>query len=287
MAASKEIRTQITSVQNTHKITCAMQMVAASKMRQAHKRMECGKSYSQRIRTVIGHIASSHSEYHHRYMVDRPVKRLGCVIVSSDRGLCGGLNINLFKAALAYCQGEKLPSTEIDFCLLGAKAIDFFRSVGGKVVATHRDMGDNPSVSDLIGAINIMLTAFNDDTIDRLVIASNEFVSTMRQLPRIEQLLPLPKLPEDEADNYWDYIYEPDDARTLLGGLLTRYIESQVYQYVVENIACEQAARMIAMKNASDNALELIDQLKLVYNKERQALITQELSEIAAGTAAV
>lgn len=286
MAVGKEIRTQITSIKGTQKITSAMEMVAASKMRKAQDRMEVGKPYAQRIRAVVGHIANANPEYRHLYMVEREVKRVGYIIVSSDRGLCGGLNINVFKKALNSSKQWADQDVDVDFALIGAKASAFFKSVGGNIVAQVRDLGEAPTVADLIGSVKVMLNAYADGKIDRLYIVSNEFVNTMVQSPSVQQLLPLEAERDKKLEHPWDYIYEPD-AEELLEGLLTRYVESQVYQAVVENAACEQAARMIAMKSATDNAGDLIDGLQLVYNKARQAAITQELSEIVSGAAAV
>lgn len=286
MAGAKEIRTQIGSIKNTQKITSAMEMVAASKMRKAQERMEKGKPYAERIRAVVGHIANATPEYKHMYMNTRDVKRVGFILVSSDRGLCGGLNINVFKAAINAMKEWNDKDVEIDLCLVGAKAAAFFNNYGGNVVATVRDLGESPSVSDLIGSVKVMLDSYSESTIDRLFLVGNDFVNTMTQSPYVRQLLPLEAKDNDTLNHHWDYIYEPD-AKELLDGLLTRYLESQVYQAVAENGACEQAARMIAMKNATDNAGGLIDDLQLVYNKARQAAITQELSEIVGGAAAV
>jgi F-type H+-transporting ATPase subunit gamma len=286
MAAGKEIRTKIASISSTQKITSAMEMVAASKMRKAQDRMAVGKPYARRIRSVVGHIANSAPEYRHVYMEEREVKRVGFIVVSTDRGLCGGLNINLFKATIRAMKEYADQDIEIDLGLIGAKSIAFFNSYGGNVVAAARDIGEEPALEDLIGGVKTMLDAYSDGRIDRLFMVSNEFVNTMTQNPQAEQLLPLPAEDDEEMKHHWDYIYEPE-ARDLLEGLLTRYIESQVYQAVVENAACEQAARMLAMKNATDNAGELIDELQLVYNKARQAAITQELSEIVGGAAAI
>ena len=286
MAAGKEIRTKISSIQSTQKITSAMEMVAASKMRKAQDRMQLGKPYARRMRSVVGHIANAAPEYQHMYMEKREVKRVGFLIVSTDRGLCGGLNINLFKAAMKSMKGWNDQGIEIDLSLIGAKATAFFNSYGGNVVAAVRDLGEEPSVADLIGGVKTMLDSYEAGKIDRLFLVSNEFVNTMTQDPSVEQLLPLEAEESDEMKHHWDYIYEPD-ARELLEGLLTRYIESQVYQAVVENGACEQAARMLAMKNATENAGDLIDDLQLIYNKARQAAITQELSEIVSGAAAI
>jgi F-type H+-transporting ATPase subunit gamma len=286
MAAGKEIRTQISSIQSTQKITSAMEMVAASKMRKAQERMQVGKPYARRMRSVVGHIANAAPEYRHLFMQEREVKRVGYIVVSTDRGLCGGLNINLFKTTFKSMQGWAEQNIEIDLCLIGAKAAAFFNSYGGNVTAAVRDIGEEPAIADLIGSVKTMLDAYAEGTIDRLFLVSNEFVNTMTQNPTVEQLLPLVAEDSNEMKHHWDYIYEPD-AKDLLEGLLTRYIESQVYQAVVENGACEQASRMLAMKNATENAGELIDDLQLVYNKARQAAITQELSEIVSGAAAI
>lgn len=286
MAGAKEIRTQISSIKSTQKITSAMEMVAASKMRRAQERMQVGKPYAQRIRAVIGHIANANPEYKHQFMVERDVKRVGYIIVSTDRGLAGGLNINLFKAALRSMKEWHDQGVEADLCLIGGKAASFFRSIGGNVVAAVRDIGESPAMADLIGSVKVMLDAYNEGRIDRLYLVGNEFVNTMTQTPYVQQLLPLVAEQNAKLQHHWDYIYEPD-AQALLDGLLTRYIESQLHQAVVENGAAEQAARMIAMKNATDNAGELIGGLQLAYNKARQAAITQELAEIVGGAAAV
>ena len=286
MAAGKEIRTKISSIQSTQKITSAMEMVAASKMRKAQDRMQVGKPYARRMRSVVGHIANSAPEYRHIYMEEREIKRVGYIVISTDRGLCGGLNINLFKTTVKSMKEWADQGIEIDLSLVGAKAAAFFGSYGGNVIAAVRDLGEEPSVADLIGGVKTMLDAYEEGRIDRLFLVSNEFVNTMTQNPTVEQLLPLEAEQADEMKHHWDYIYEPD-AKELLEELLTRYIESQVYQSVVENGACEQAARMLAMKNATENAGELIDDLQLIYNKARQAAITQELSEIVGGAAAI
>ena len=286
MAVGKEIRTKITSIKSTQKITSAMEMVAASKMRKAQNRMQVGKPYARRIRAVVGHIANSAPEYRHVYMEQRDIKRVGFIVVATDRGLCGGLNINLFKATIRAMRQWSERSIDIDLSLIGAKAIAFFNSYGGNVVAASRDIGEEPALEDLIGGVKTMLDAYEQGRIDRLFIVSNEFVNTMTQHPSVEQVLPLQAEDSEDMRHHWDYIYEPE-ARELLEGLLTRYIESQVYQAVVENAACEQAARMLAMKNATDNAGDLIDELELIYNKARQAAITQELSEIVGGAAAI
>jgi len=286
MAAGKEIRTKISSIQSTQKITSAMEMVAASKMRKAQDRMQLGKPYARRMRSVVGHLANSAPEYRHTYMEKRDVGRVGYIVVSTDRGLCGGLNMNLFKTTIKSMKEWADQNVEIDLCLIGAKASAFFNSYGGNVTAAARDLGEAPSLTDLIGSVKAMLDAYEEGNIDSLFLVSNQFVNTMTQLPAVEQLLPLEAEESDEMKHHWDYLYEPD-AKELLEGLLTRYIESQVYQAVVENGACEQAARMLAMKNATDNAGELIDDLQLIYNKARQAAITQELSEIVSGAAAI
>jgi F-type H+-transporting ATPase subunit gamma len=286
MAAGKEIRTKISSIRSTQKITSAMQMVAASKMRRAQDRMRLGKPYARRMRAVVGHIANAAPEYQHMYMKQREVRRVGFLVVSTDRGLCGGLNINLFKTTVRAMKDWADQGVEIELSLIGAKAAAFFNSYGGNVVAAVRDMGETPSLADLIGSVKTMLDAYSAGRIDRLYLVSNEFVNTMVQNPVVEQLLPLEAEDSAEMKHHWDYIYEPE-AKELLEGLLTRYIESQVYQSVVENGACEQAARMLAMKNATENAGELIDDLQLIYNKARQAAITQELSEIVSGAAAI
>ncbi|MFT7558422.1 MAG: F-type H+-transporting ATPase subunit gamma [Flavobacteriales bacterium] len=286
MASGKEIRGKIGSINNTRKITSAMEMVAASKMRKAKERMRAGKPYAQRIRSVVSHIASGNPEYHHLYLSDREVKRVGYIIVSTDRGLCGGLNINTFKAAIRHSKEWMDKGVESDLCLIGSKAGSFFNSVGGNVVASVRELGEKPEVAKLIGSVKVMLDAFASGTIDRLYIVGNDFVNTMTQEPYVNQLLPLLADESDKPKSSWDYIYEPD-AHELLDGLLKRYIESQVYQAVAENNACEQSSRMIAMKSATDNAGSLIDDLNRAYNRARQAAITQEISEIVAGAAAV
>ncbi|WP_066959801.1 F0F1 ATP synthase subunit gamma [Microbulbifer sp. Q7] len=286
MAGGKEVRTKIASIKSTQKITSAMEMVAASKMRKAQDRMALGRPYASRIRAVIGHVANANAEYQHTYMQEREVKRVGYILVSTDRGLCGGLNINVFKAAIREMHSWDKQGVGVDICAVGNKAASFFNNIGGNVVAAVRDLGDQPQAKQLIGSVKVMLDKFADGEIDRLFLVSNEFVNTMTQKPQVEQLLPLKKDEDEQLQHEWDYLYEPEPVE-LLDGLLTRYIESQVYQAVVENKACEQAARMIAMKSATDNAGDLIDALQLVYNKARQAAITQELSEIVSGAAAV
>ena len=286
MAVGKEIKTKIASVQNTQKITNAMEMVAASKMRKAQEGMAASRPYATNIRNVIGHIALGNLEYRHPYMEEREVKRVGYIVVSTDRGLCGGLNINLFKKVLADAAKWQSEEAEVEFAVVGSKATSFFNSMGAKVTAQISGLGDRPSITDLVGSVQVMLKAYDDGEIDKLFVVYNKFVNTMTQEPTVDQMLPLPKSDDDAIKHRWDYIYEPD-ANVLLDQLLVRYVESQVYQGVVENLACEQAARMVAMKAATDNAGELIDDLQLVYNKARQAAITQELGEIVAGAAAV
>ncbi len=286
MAGAKEIRTQIKSIKNTQKITKAMEMVAASKMRKAQDRMLATRPYAEKIRQVIGHVAMAQAEYRHPYLEEREVRRVGMIIVSTDRGLCGGLNINLFKKAVAAMREWRDQEVEVDLCLVGTKALGFFKRMGGNVVSKVNGLGDQPRLNDMIGTIKVMLDAYDEGRIDRLVLVENEFVNTMTQQPRVSTLLPLVPSEEKELKHHWDYIYEPD-TKPVLDTLLTRYIESVIYQGVVENVACEMAARMVAMKSASDNAGDLINELQLVYNKARQAAITQEISEIVSGAAAV
>lgn len=294
MAVGKEIRTQIASIKNTQKITNAMQMVAASKMRKTQERMSASKPYAEQIRHVVGHLAQANPEYKHPWMEEREAKRVGYIVVSSDRGLCGGLNVNLFKAVVKDAVAWKQQGAELDFCALGSKAGAFFRNYGGNLIAAKSGLGEAPTVEGLIGSVKVMLEAYDEGRLDRLYVVYNEFVNTMTQRPVVRQLLPLSsdmgadaKHDEENArPGSWDYLYEPD-AKALLDSLLVRFIESQVYQAVVENGACEQAARMIAMKSATDNAGNLIDDLEMVYNKARQAAITQEISEIVGGASAV
>jgi F-type H+-transporting ATPase subunit gamma len=287
MANEKEIRTQIASIKNTQKITKAMEMVAASKMRKAQDRMNATRPYAHKMLNVIGHLANANAEYNHPFLIEREaVKRVGYIIISSDRGLCGGLNVNVFKAALKDMQIWQEKNVDIDLCLIGAKGTQFFKKFSANIVSQVSHLGDEVHISDLIGTIKAMLDAYNDGNIDRLYLVENEFVNTMTQKPFVSTLLPLVPEDNDELKHHWDYIYEPD-AKSVLDGLLTRYAESIVYQGVVENVACEMAARMVAMKSASDNAGELISDLQLAYNKARQAAITQEISEIVGGAAAV
>ena len=286
MANAKEIKTKIASVQNTQKITSAMEMVAASKMRRAQERMAASRPYAENMRKVIGHVAQGSLEYKHPYLEVREAKRVGYIVVSTDRGLCGGLNVNLFKKVVADVKKQRAAGAEVEFCAIGARSIQFFNNYGGQVSASASSLGDAPALKDLIGTVRVMLEAYNEGKLDRLYVVFNKFVNTMSQTPVIEQLLPLPKSESDVTKHRWDYLYEPD-PKELLDTLLVRYVESQVYQGVVENIASEQAARMVAMKAATDNAGDLITDLELVYNKARQAAITQELSEIVSGAAAV
>lgn len=287
MAVGKEIKTQIGSIKSTQKITSAMELVAASKMRKAQQRMAVGRPYADKIRQVVSHIANANPEYNHLYLTEREVKRVGYIVVSTDRGLCGGLNINAFRELTGEMRDWNSKGVEVDLCAIGSKAMAFFRSYGGNVVAALNQLGDEPSVEKLIGLVKVMLESYAEGKIDRLYIVYNRFVNTMTQQPTVGQLLPLPPSDDDDMKKrHWDYIYEPD-AKELLDGLLTCFIESQVFQAVVENNACEQAARMVAMKSATDNAGNLIDELQMVYNKARQAAITQEIAEIVGGAAAV
>jgi F-type H+-transporting ATPase subunit gamma len=292
MSNTKEIRTKIRSIQNTKKITSAMEMVAASKMKKVQKRMQSSRPYSSKIKLVVQHLIKGKLEFKHKYLLDRKVNNVGFIVVSTDRGLCGGLNANLFKSVLSSIRSFNEKSIKVSVCVIGKKAQAFFNNVQGDVVASVTNIGDTPSSQDLIGIVKVMLDKYNKGLLDRIYVVYNEFVNTMTQKPIIEQLLPISymsSIKDTEKHNtskYWDYIYEPD-AKQLLNRLLTRYLESLVYQAVVENIACEQAARMVAMKSATDNASDFIDSLKLQYNKARQAAITQELSEIVAGAAAV
>lgn len=283
---AREIRNKIASIKKTQKITKAMQMVAASKMRRTQDTMSASRPYAQKIKQVIEHLALSNSEYRHPYLTARPVKRAGLIVVSTDRGLCGGLNANLFRSISGFMREQHDQGIEIDVSIIGRKAEGFFKRYGGKVLGSITQLSDKPSLNDFIGVVRVMLQAYDEGKIDAVYIAYNDFVNTMTQKPTTQILLPLPKAEDEALHHHWDYIYEPD-AQVLLDQLLTRYIELQVYQAVVENIACEQAAKMVAMKSATDNAGELIKELQLVYNKARQAAITRELAEIVAGAAAV
>ena len=270
------------------KITSAMEKVAASKIRKAQQQMEASRPYAQRIRRVIGHLAQANPDYKHPFLIEREAKRVGIIVISTDRGLCGGLNANLFKTVIGELAAWQDRGVEVDLALVGAKAVQFFRRMGGNVVGTASHLGDRPTINDLIGSIKIMLDAYSEGTIDRLFLMSNEFVSAMSQKPEVATLLPVSAidLGDESLQEHWDFIYEPD-AGELLDDLLMRYIESQVYRGAVENFACEMAAKMVAMKSATDNAGEIIDGLQLEYNKARQAAITQEISEIVGGAAAV
>lgn len=288
MADPKAIRSKIKSVQSTKKITGAMEMVAASKMRKAQERMLATRPYADHILNVIEHLGAGNSEYHHPYMANRELKRMGLIVVSTDRGLCGGLNVNMFRFLLDKIACWQQKGIEVDLCIIGHKGETFFKQLNLPILASTHHVGDNPSVQDVIGPIGVMLEAYEAQTLDGLCLAYNRFVNTMTQKPVMLDLLPIvpdmTQLPQDKMP--WDYIYEPD-AKELIDMLLTRFIESEVYQAAVENFACEQAARMVAMKGATDNAGEIIEDLQLDYNKARQAAITRELSEIVAGAAAV
>jgi len=286
MAGGKEIKTKIASVQNTQKITAAMEMVAASKMRRAQDQMFATRPYAERIATVVHHVASAHTEYKHPFLIDRPMKRVGIVAISTDRGLCGGLNTNMFKKALNHIGDLDDKGIEIEVVTFGGKALSFFKRIGAKVVAEASHIGDSPEIAQIIGPIQVLMQSYEKGEIDAIYLVGNEFVNTMTQSPKITQLVPIEPSDDTELKHHWDYIYEPD-AKEVLEQVLDRYIESLVYQGVVENVACEMASRMIAMKNATDNAGEMIDELQLIYNRERQASITQEISEIVAGAAAV
>ena len=286
MAGAKEIRTKIASIKSTQKITKAMQVVAASKMRKAQDRMLATRPYAEKIQNVISHLAHAHPEYHHPYLAEREAKRVGLIIISTDQGLCGGLNINLFKSVIATMRQWEADGLELDLTLIGSKSAAFFKRLGKNIASSATHLGDAPSIVELIGTIKVMLDAYEDGKIDRLYLAHNQFVNTMTQSPQITQLIPVHGDVDKELETHWDYIYEPD-SKPVMDALMIRYIESLVYQGVVENVACEQGARMVAMKAATDNAGSLIDELQLVYNKARQTAITQEISEIVGGAAAV
>ena len=286
MSGAKEISGKIKSIKNTQKITKAMEMVAASKMRKAQDRMRASRPYAEKMRNVIAHLSQAHAEIKHPYMIKREIKRVGYIVVTSDRGLCGGLNVNLFKKTISDMKAHADKGVEIDVVPVGRKAVDFFKRNPGNVIAEASQLGDSPHLNDLVGSIKVMLDAFSDGKIDALYLVSNEFVNTMTQAPTVLQMLPISGSTDSELKHHWDYIYEPD-SKEILDGLLMRFVESQVYQGVVENIACEMSARMVAMKNATDNANDIIDTLETKYNKARQAAITQEISEIVAGASAV
>ena len=288
MAGEKEIRNKIRSVKNMQKITSAMEKVAASKIRKAQKQMEASRPYAERIRRVIGHLSHANPDFRHPFLIERDIRRVGFIIISTDRGLCGGLNVNLFKSVIGEIAAWREQNVDVDLALVGAKGVQFFRRLGGNVLGTATHLGDRPQVNDLIGAIKIMLNAYEEGKIDRLFLLHNIYVSAMSQKPTVTTLLPVSEIKQDEEElqEHWDYIYEPE-AGELLEDFLMRYIESQVYRGAVENFACEMAAKMVAMKSATDNAGEIIDKLQLDYNKARQAAITQEISEIVGGAAAV
>ena len=291
MANSKEIKTQIASISNTQKITSAMEKVAVSKMKKTQEKMLKGRPYRDRMLSVISHLANGQPEYKPTYKEERDPKKIAIIVVSSDKGLCGGLNANLLREVTRFAASESSSGREVSYSLIGTKAQSFFRSFGGNVISATEKLGDEPSIEQLVGSMKILLDSFAQGEIDKVYLASNRFVNTMTQQPEVAQLLPLGRIEnEDEGKqekSRWDYIYEPDDSRMLMDGLMERYIESLLYQAVIENIACEQAAKMVAMKSATDNAGALIDELQLVYNNARQAAITQEISEIVAGAEAL
>jgi len=287
MAGAKEIRGKIASIKNTQKITKAMEMVAASKMRKAQERMRAARPYAEKIRKIIGHLRQVNLDYKHPFTLERPVQSVGIVVISTDRGLCGSLNLNLFKAALGAIRAAQAKNVKVYLCVIGTKALQFFRRLSGiEIAASAAHLGDRPKAADLIGATKVMLDFYRDTKVDQLLLVHNVFVNTMTQKGVVSQLLPLQTIDKEELQERWDYIYEPD-AVEVLDGVLMRYIESQIFQGAVENVACEMAARMVAMKSATDNAGKLIDELQLIYNKARQAAITKELSEIVGGAAAV
>ena len=286
MPGTKEIRTKIASVKSTQKITKAMQMVATSKMRRAQDRMKQTRPYAQKMRNVIGHLTEANPDYRHPFLHERDVKGIGIIVVSTDRGLAGGLNANTFKQVLLLMREWQAKGASVSLCIIGSKGLSFFRRLDVKILANVSGLGDRPHVKDLIGTVKVMLDAYRNGEIDRLFLVNAQFVNTMTQKPTVEQLLPIQAVDNENLPEYWDYIYEPE-AKYILDGLLMRYVESQVYRAAVENVASEMAARMVAMKAASDNAGKLISELQLVYNKARQAAITKELSEIVGGAAAV
>ncbi|TAK53347.1 MAG: F0F1 ATP synthase subunit gamma [Gammaproteobacteria bacterium] len=286
MAGTKEIRVKIASIKGTQKITKAMEMVAASKMRRAQERMRAARPYADKMRSVIGHLRVANPNHRHPYLVEREVKSVGMVVISSDRGLCGALNINVFKQVLAAAREWQGQGVELHLCLVGSKAMQFFRRLKLPITASITHLGDKPHIADLIGTVKAMLDLYEAGGIDRLYVASNRFVNTMTQRPDLRQLLPAETVDADDLQERWDYIYEPEPDQ-LISSYMMRYIESQVYRAAVENLACEMAARMVAMKSATDNAGKLIDELQLIYNKARQAAITKEISEIVGGAAAV
>jgi F-type H+-transporting ATPase subunit gamma len=287
MAGAKEIRGKIASIKNTQKITKAMEMVAASKMRKAQDRMRAARPFAEKIRKIVGHLRDVNLDYKHPFTLERPVQSVGIIVIGTDRGLCGSLNLNLFKAALGSIREAQKRNARVSLCPLGSKALQFFRRLSGvEISASATHLGDQPHVQDLIGCVKVMLDLYRDAKIDQLLLLHNVFVNTMTQKGVVSQLLPLQTIDKGELQERWDYIFEPD-ATAILDAFLMRYVESQVYQGAVENVACEMAARMVAMKSATDNAGKLIDELQLIYNKARQAAITKELSEIVGGAAAV
>jgi len=287
MAGAKEIRSKIASIKNTQKITKAMEMVAASKMRKAQDRMRAARPYAEKIRKLVGHLRQVNLDFKHPFTLERPVKAVGIVLISTDRGLAGSLNLNLFKATLAAIREAKDRGEKVYLCVIGSKALQFFKRLGGiEIAASVTHLGDKPRVAELIGTTKVMLDYYRDAKIDQLLLVHNVFVNTMAQKAVVSQLLPLQTVDKDDLQERWDYIYEPDST-AILDGILMRYVESQVFQGAVENVACEMAARMVAMKSASDNAGDLIEEFQLIYNKARQAAITKELSEIVGGAAAV
>ena len=286
MPGTKEIRSKIASVKSTQKITKAMQMVATSKMRRAQERMRLARPYAQKMRNVIGHLTEANPDYRHPFLVTREAKSVGIVVISTDRGLAGALNANVFKQVLQLLREWQGKGAEVSLCVIGTKGLNFFRRLNLPILANVAGLGDRPHVKDLIGAVKVMLDAYREGRLDRLFLVNAQFVNTMTQKPDTLQLLPVEALDTEDLQEHWDYIYEPD-AAAILDGLLMRYIESQVYRGAVENVASEMAARMVAMKAASDNAGKLIQELQLIYNKARQAAITKELSEIVGGAAAV
>ena len=286
MPGTKEIRAKIASIKNTQKITKAMQMVATSKMRRAQERMRAARPYAEKMRVAIGHLNEANPDYRHPFLHERPVKAVGLIVISTDRGLAGGLNVNLFKQVLTTVREWQQQGAEVSLCLIGAKGVAFFRRLRLNILAQATHLGDRPHIADLIGSVKVMLDAYREGRIDRLLLLNSRFMNTMSQKPEVKQLVPVPSIDMAGLPEHWDYIYEPE-AAAILEGLLMRYIESQVYQAAVENVACEMAARMVAMKSATDNAGSLIEELQLIYNKARQAAITKELAEIVGGAAAV
>ncbi len=286
MAGTKEIRVKIASIKSTQKITKAMETVAASKMRKAQERMRAARPYADRIRSVIGHLRLANPNARNPYLVEREVRAVGIIVVSTDRGLCGALNMNVFKQVLNAAREWQAKGAEVHLCLIGSKAIQFFRRVKLPIVATKAHLGDKPQIKDLIGGVDAMLELYRDGKIDRLLVGGNKFINTMTQQAMVRQMLPVETMDASDLQERWDYIYEPDADR-LIAGFMIRYIEAQVYRVVNENIACEMAARKVAMKSATDNATKIIDELQLIYNKARQAAITKEISEIVGGAAAV